>query len=268
MATEQQRRLEQRGSVCYRDHADATHERHSDGGRDDCEEREPLMNESAPLRFSQEREEGRCDGSTANFTTAATRLGDDNVRPLTCRVMVDNDVQKPGRISLAGLVRNKPGALSSSTPNPGDVTSIDRRMQSLAVAQQQARKHAQKLIKDKSVATRRRILMNTLGMQKFYKALALIREVKGIRENLLRSCAAEDPLSKSAARGKIRVCKQKFEALPKPGRDLLSKTDLVASLERTELDRLGKLRWDELIQQAQENLFAYREWVSISETRE
>jgi hypothetical protein len=198
----------------------------------------------------------------------------------------DDDVGSVQRINLVGLMRNTPGAFSAAAQNSGEVGSADQKMERLSVAgeqlqrlsvqHQQARSQAQKMMQQKYLATRRRVLMNTLGMQKFYKMLSLVKELKVVREKLLRSCASSESSSQqqqqqqraTTAPGKIRVCKRKFEALHKTARDLLQSTDLVMSVERTEMDRLAKLPWNELIHQAQQNIYAYREYLSISETRE
>ena len=182
----------------------------------------------------------------------------------------------------------------------GDVTTMDRRFQSMSVVvqQQQERRQAVRqhktLKKEKSVATRRRVLMKILGMKRFYKTLSLVREVKAIREKLVLGCRAEHPTaatadgsattttttnantastsssssSSSRKQKAVIICKVKFDCLPKSGRDLIARTYLVAAIEQTEIERLEKLPWDELILQAQKNLIAYREWLSMSETRE
>jgi hypothetical protein len=182
--------------------------------------------------------------------------------------MEDDDDGSGKRINVAGVMSNTPGVFAAAAQSSGDVSSVDQEMGSLSVKYLQARTQAQQMIQQRSLATRRRVLMNALGMKKFYKMLSLVKEVKAIRESLLRSCASEANAQQSTAPGKIRVCKLKFEALHKTARDLLQSTDLVMSVERTEMDRLAKLPWDELIRQAQQNLYAYREYLSISETRE
>jgi hypothetical protein len=186
----------------------------------------------------------------------------------TCQATEDDDAGSRQRMNLVGLMRNTPGSFAAAAQSSGEVGCVEKSMQSLSVQHQQARSHAQKMIQQTSLATRRRVLMNTLGMQKFYKMLSLVKEVKGVRENLLRSCASESSSQQPTSAGKIRVCKLKFESLHKTAQDLLQSTDLVMSVERTEMERLAKLPWDELIHQAQQNLYAYREYLSISETRE
>ena len=146
------------------------------------------------------------------------------------------------------------------------MTTMGERFQAMSVARQEERRRAQRALKqEKSVATRRRVLMNILGMKRFYKTLSLVREVKGTREKLLLQCSKEPGVTSIK---KLVVCKVKFDNLPRSARDLMARTQLVAAIEQTEIERLRKLPWDELIAQAQANLNAYREWMSISETRE
>ena len=107
--------------------------------------------------------------------------------------------------------------------------------------------------------------MKILGMKRFYGTLALVREVRGIRDHLLLRCAVSDT---SSSKKKAVISRVKFDNLPKSGRDLIARTHLVEAIEQTEVQRLDKVPWEELISQAQHNVLAYREWVSMSETRE
>ena len=159
----------------------------------------------------------------------------------------------------------------------GDVNAVDERFRDLSVVPVVGREHermrAQKTLRqEKSVATRRRVLMNTLGMQKFYKTLAIVREVKRLRESILKSCCSQDPVAdagdKPWRQKTLSISKEKFENLPRSARNILLNTNLVVALEQMEVERLPKLPWDELIMQANQNTMAYKEWLSLSETRE
>lgn len=137
----------------------------------------------------------------------------------------------------------------------------------MSVSQQAQRRRVQKATqKEKIVATRRRILMNTMGMQKYYKALSLVKKIKHLRQKILRSCSSGSIDEEVATLPKKTL--SSYESLPSASRDLLVNTDLVSALEQTETERLGKLPWEEFILQAHKNVDAYYEWQSISETRE
>lgn len=148
----------------------------------------------------------------------------------------------------------------------GDVKTMDERFRGLSMALQlEQRRPPRALKQEKSVATRRRVLMRILGMKRFYKTLSLVREIKSMREKLVLQ-SSKSPGFTCAK--KVIVCMVKFDKLPRSARDLLARTQLVAAIEQTEIGRLEKMCWGELIAQAQANLNAYREWMTISETRE
>lgn len=218
--------------------------------RQDDDEREPDA-ESCSLRYSNDEEGGSCSGHVK-------LMGNRGPQPLDpCSSA--NDYASVGRIPLVGLLRPHESQLVS-----GDVNSVHQSFQTLSVARSRRRV----LGREKSCATRRRILMNTLGMEIFYQALALVKEVKECRQKILQSCSisGEDPNRPGLITSV--VCKHKVQHLLRPAKDLLVNTKLVSSLEHTMIHRLGRLPWDGLISQARDNLMAYREWLSLSETRE
>lgn len=230
--------------------------------RRDTEEREPSANECAPLRFSED-ERGESSVVVAD-RVIRQRLDSENTAE--CRLSHRHGLQgNERRMSLVSLFRTPAGQLINQ--GSADVATMDQRFQSMSVVQQQGRRRAQRALKqEKSVATRRRVLMSILGMKRFYKTLSLVREIKGIREKLLLQCATDTRTPTNIK--KVMVCKVKFDNLPKSGRDLMARTHLVAAIEHTEVERLSKLPWDELILEAQKNVISYQEWMSISETRE
>ena len=189
-------------------------------------------------------------------------VGDDNGG-------IDDDCSErisPSLVSLLGATTNASVNQLGGQETGESVITMNEQFQAMAVARQAERRRAQRALeKEKSVATRRRVLMNILGMKRFYKTLSLVREIKGTREKLLLQCAKDPGVSSIK---KVVVCKVKFDGLPRSARDLMARTQLVAAIEKTEIERLQKLPWEELIAQAQANLNAYREWMTIAEIRE
>ena len=179
-----------------------------------------------------------------------------------CTSLVESSLDK---ITLLGLMASSSGSSGRSAlqiQSSEDANTIDGRFQTLSVARQRQRLARVHRI-EKTVATRRRILMKTMGMQQYYKALSLVKEVKRLRQRVLSPFQASSLSSK-----KIKISKELLVELPEAGRNLLLNTSLLSALEQTETEKLGKLPWGDLILQAHKNVSAYYEWQSMTETRE
>jgi len=180
---------------------------------------------------------------------------------------------------------------------PGAVTVVDEQFRTLSIVpvaarssscphpgqhQQQRRPQRPERQENKpATATRRRVLMKVLGMQKFYKALALVREGKNIvqdtrrRMKIPQSQQAQQELATPSTQQQqqdqniVSKGETPLEGWPPVIGDLmLSLTRLVTALEQTHLPELPKLPWDELLPQVHQDIMAYKEWMSATESRE
>ena len=149
-------------------------------------------------------------------------------------------------------------------------SAIEKRRSTKALQREQT---SQESIPQES---RRRVLIETVGVQKAQRIIALIREIRVLRlrrRDLLGSSALESHQPMVCGRG---GCSANVYSLPKTSdgklpqevRDIFFHTSIVDALEKSPPSSFAKLPWDQLYAQGQKHVQAYRSWLRLEVSSE
>jgi hypothetical protein len=108
--------------------------------------------------------------------------------------------------------------------------------------------------------TRQRILLKVLGKEKFVIVRQLVQNIKDVKiQATLTKCLVENALARKEKEGCAPLQKSN-NAIVAPVQQLFFNTSLINSFDLASVKAIPRLDWDFMIEQAERNLKAFKEW--------
>jgi len=188
-----------------------------------------------------------------------------------------NKISASGNDSAAFLAERLSRLLAKashpSTGSESDSKAFEqsvRRLQCTLQKRRAAKVASAQRLGQNSQDSRRQVLIATLGADQAQKVISLIREIRVLRlrrRDLLGPAALESHQPMVCERGGCSANVYSVQhgsdgKLPQEVRDFFFRTAIVDALEKSSLERLAELPWDQLYAQGRKHVQAYRSWLA------